>query len=390
MSGEQLLAALRGKGLIDESNSLRLAKQAQDEQKSVDALLSDLGILPDEQVAAVKSEILRVPYKEVPDEIPETVIALIPEDTAQTYQVIPLSADDNNVVVGMVNPDDLRAQEALKFLARQHRKNLGVFLVSYGDYKKAMSHYSPYQDDIAEAVQSMRVKTRGTSRRTTQATNLEQGKKGDEAPVIRLVARTLKEAVQGGASDIHIEPTEKVLRVRFRVDGDLRKVAELPAELSDAVIARLKVLSDLKIDERRVPQDGRFRSRLFDREIDFRVATFPTPLGEKMAIRVLDPSKGLKQFDDLDWRQLNNIITGYFKRLDRETKQSWHQARMIMWATLLPHQKKNSNLKPEDVMPLPWDNKETEVEFKQASAEDIKKSFEFWNKQDSKNREIEQ
>ena len=98
----------------------------------------------------------------------------------------------------------------------------------------------------------------------------------------------------------------------------------------------------------------------------------------------------IKQFDDLDWRQLNNIITGYFKRLDRETKQSWHQARMIMWATLLPHQKKNSNLKPEDVMPLPWDNKETEVEFKQASAEDIKKSFEFWNKQDSKNREIEQ
>src|SRR5262249_32000290 len=121
----------------------------------------------------------------------------------------------------------------------------------------------------------------------------------EDAPVIRIVADSLKEAVAQGASDIHFEPLEHALRVRFRVDGDLHEITTLPRELTEAVISRVKVLSNLKIDEHRIPQDGRFRSRIAGREIDFRVATFPTPLGEKMAIRILDPTTGIKNFDDL-------------------------------------------------------------------------------------------
>ena len=128
---------------------------------------------------------------------------------------------------------------------------------------------------------------------------LEGGDSAD-APIIKIVADTFKEAVLNKASDVHIEPQQKTLRIRLRITGDLHEVASLPGELAQPVTSRVKVISNLKIDETRVPQDGRFRAKLFDRDIDFRVATFPTPLGEKIAIRVLDPSTGLKSFENLD------------------------------------------------------------------------------------------
>ena len=119
------------------------------------------------------------------------------------------------------------------------------------------------------------------------------------------MADTFREAVLSKASDIHIEPQQNSLRIRFRNEGDLHQVASLPVQLAQPIVSRVKVISNLKIDETRIPQDGRFRARIFDRDIDFRVATFPTPLGEKVAIRVLDPTTGLKHFDNLPLRYGN-------------------------------------------------------------------------------------
>jgi type IV pilus assembly protein PilB len=132
-----------------------------------------------------------------------------------------------------------------------------------------------------------------------QAIELEGGNSAD-APIIKIVTDTFKEAVLNKASDVHIEPQQKTLRIRFRIQGDLQEAASLPVELAQPVASRVKVISSLKIDESRIPQDGRFRAKIFDRDIDFRVATFPTPLGEKIVIRVLDPSTGLKNFESLD------------------------------------------------------------------------------------------
>jgi type IV pilus assembly protein PilB len=157
-----------------------------------------------------------------------------------------------------------------------------------------MRKYSPYKSEVQEAIQALHLKS------SDDLVSLDKGStRQEDAPIIRIVADTLREAVSGGASDIHIEPQQHYLRVRFRVDGDLKEAASLPAEVSALVISRIKILSNLKIDENRTPQDGRFRSKIFDREIDFRVATFPTPLGEKVAIRILDPTTGLKSFDAL-------------------------------------------------------------------------------------------
>lgn len=298
MSGELLLQEIQKKGLLTQDSVTRVKRDALISGRSEESILYEEHILDDVQVAQVKSEALKVPYRKIDmATYDESLLPLLREEVVRTYQVVPISKKDNLLIAGMVNPDDTKAQEALKFASHQAHLNLGVFLISYGDWQKVMRKYSPYQSEIQDAVQALKIKGDGERRKVVE---LEGGNVGmEDAPIIRIVADTLREAVQGGASDIHIEPEEKYLRIRLRVDGNLREVAQLPSELSQAVVSRVKVLCNLKIDESRIPQDGRFRSRIADREIDFRVATFPTPLGEKVAIRVLDSTTGLKSFSDL-------------------------------------------------------------------------------------------
>ncbi len=314
MTSEQLLQALQAKNLITDATIAKAKKDMILSGHTLEAVLYADHAVDDVEVAKVKSGILNVPYFKLPAERDATLRDLIPEETVRTYQVAPISKKDNMLVVGMVNPDDPRAQEALKFVARNARLNLGVFLISYSDWELVLRDYSPYKSEVAEAVQSMHL--RSDEANAQRIVELEKGSnRSEDAPIIRIVADTLKEAVQQGSSDVHFEPLENALRVRFRVDGDLRESASLPRELADAVISRVKILSDLKIDEHRIPQDGRFRSRILDREIDFRVATFPTPLGEKVAIRILDPTTGIKDFEalGLSGRNLEIIKEGLDK-----------------------------------------------------------------------------
>lgn len=277
--------------------AMRLRRDTVVSGRSAEAIIFEKSLVPDDKLAAIKSEILKVPYRQLDEAtITESVLAMMSEETARTYAVVPLGENEGMFIAGMVNPDDLKAQEALKFIANQRRLNLGVFLISYGDWQKVLRKYSPFKDQIAQAVKSLNIKQGDNVR----SVSLETGKEsGEDAPIIRIVADMLKEAIQLGASDIHIEPMQNYLRARFRIDGELRESAQLPAQIAPLVVSRVKILSSLKIDETRVPQDGRFRTNVFDREVDFRVATFPTPLGEKVAIRILDSRTGLRTFQTL-------------------------------------------------------------------------------------------
>jgi type IV pilus assembly protein PilB len=297
MTSDELLQQLQTRGMITEAVVARLKRDAIVSGESPEDIIGRERIVPDEQMATLKSELLKVPYKKIdPNALNEQLMALMPEGTARTYQAVPISLQDGLLIIGMLHPDDTKAQEAMKFIARENHINLGVYLISYNDLQAALQKYSPYRAEIAAAVRSLNVKEGSGGQ---QAIELEGGDSAD-APIIKIVADTFKEAVLNRASDVHIEPQQKSLRIRLRITGDLREVASLPGELAQPVTSRVKVISNLKIDETRVPQDGRFRARLFDRDIDFRVATFPTPLGEKIAIRVLDPTTGLKNFDNLD------------------------------------------------------------------------------------------
>ncbi|HVM76728.1 MAG TPA: GspE/PulE family protein [Candidatus Paceibacterota bacterium] len=297
MTGEDLLQQVQARGMIQAAQANRIRRDSIVSGQSVESIIARGNVIPDEALATLKSELLNVPYKKIdPETIDPKLFELVSEDTARTYESIPIEMRDNLLVVGMLHPDDPKAQEALKFIARKNRLNLGVYLISYGDWSAVVRRYSPYRTELENAVKALDLRE-GSAQKVVA---LDAGGGSEDAPIIKIVADTFREAVESKASDVHIEPQQKSVRVRFRINGDLQQVASLPIELAQPVTSRVKVISNLKIDESRIPQDGRFRSQVSGREIDFRVATFPTPLGEKVVIRVLDPQNGLKNFDDLD------------------------------------------------------------------------------------------
>ncbi len=292
MDDRILADALVKKGTLTEEESKKLLTEAADSRRKVEDLIYYKRILDEAGVAALKSEILKIPYQKIDAAaIPDAVLKLIPQETAETYKIAPLQRQGNLLVVGMIDPTDTRAAETLKFIAKDQGISLGVYIITPTDWEKVLRRYSSYRSEIDSALRSLNLKS---VKATQKFVALEEGGVAEEAPIIKIVASTLKNAVSENASDIHIEPQRTRTRIRFRVDGRLQERASLPIELHGSIVSRIKILSDLKIDETRIPQDGRFRTLIFGRDIDFRVATFPTPAGEKVAIRVLDPSVGLK------------------------------------------------------------------------------------------------
>lgn len=299
MDDKSLITALIEAKLLTDEMAEALSRDAAVLGKNIEDVLVERKMVADVDLAKIKAKIIGVPYKAIKvAEIKDDVLKIIPETTARTYNVLPLSREKNLLVVGMVHPDDTSAAEALRYIAKQEKLSLGVYLISQSDCDAGIRRYTPFGSEIEAAVKSANVSGDSAAQRRVL---LDGGKGGvaDEAPVIKIVATLLKEAVDAHASDIHIEPERTRVRVRFRLDGQLQEHISLPAPLHQPIISRVKVLSDLKIDESRVPQDGRFRAQIFGRDIDFRVATFPTPMGEKVAIRVLDPTTGLKNLTDL-------------------------------------------------------------------------------------------
>lgn len=303
MTDQELLQEIQKAGLLDQLVSEKIKKDALLSGKSVETLITVGRLVNDVKIAEIKAKILGIPYKKLDFKtITKELLELLPEEIARTYEAIPIAKKDNLFVVGMFHPDNQKAQEALRFIARKERLNLGVYLISFSDWKDGLRKYSPYRSELERAVQQLDIKSGVGGQKIVR---LEEGGEGEEAPIIKMIADTFKEAVASRASDIHIEPMENYVRIRFRIDGDLREVASLPAELSQPLISRVKVISSLKIDESRIPQGGRFRTRVSDRDIDFRIATFPTSLGEKLAIRILDPRAGLKTLESLGFRYRN-------------------------------------------------------------------------------------
>ena len=315
MTNEQLLEEIQKKGLISEEISNKLKKESLLSGRSAEELIHSQRFVKDEEVGRIKSEVLKIPYKKIDAlKLEDELLQLIPEETARTYGAVPISKNENLLVIGMVHPDDPKAQEVLKFIARRHKLNLGVYIISYADWQDVLKRYSPYKSEVEAAVQSLNLKSASGGRESIRLEDLTNASIED-APIIRIVAKTFDEALQRGASDIHVEPMENYLRIRLRVDGQLKEELSLPLELAQPIVSRIKIISNLKIDETRIPQDGRFRTKVSDREIDFRVSTFPTPLGEKVAIRVLDPSTGLKSFSQLglDGKNLETVKEGLEK-----------------------------------------------------------------------------
>ena len=223
------------------------------------------------------------------------VLVLIPEEAARYYKMIPLALAGNVLDVGLVNPDDVKAQEALNFLASRNGLVARVFKIEEKEWAGLMRQYAGLGEEVSEALEGLK---KELAEEKIALPEMRAGKE-QEAPVIRMVETIVRHGIESKASDIHIEPTMNKLRVRFRLDGTLQTVVVLPVEIAPAVVSRIKILSNLQIDETRRPQDGRFTAKIGDKEVDLRVAVLPTARGEKVALRILDPTIGLKTLPEL-------------------------------------------------------------------------------------------
>jgi len=298
-----LLQELVKRKIIEKDKALSVEAEAKTLGRKVEEIILERRLVPEAFLFNLKSETLKIPLKKItPSEVPLEVLRIIPEESTKHYSMIPLGREGEQLHIGMVYPDDLQAQDALKFLARQGRFSYKVFLISLGDYKGILKRYRTLKGEVEGALQKMEAEVKSGGKGKEKASfykPAEFERMAEEAPVTKVVSVILRHAVEGNASDIHIEPIRDKVRVRFRLMGLLHSSIFLPREIHAAIIARIKILSRLKIDETRVPQDGRFSTKVGDKMIDFRVSTFPTSLGEKVAIRILDPSMGLKGFKEL-------------------------------------------------------------------------------------------
>jgi len=291
-----LLEELVKKGILDKKVAASLEEKLKASGKKEEELILEKGIVSEDFLFNLKSNYLKIPSKKIrPEEISPEVLEQIPEETASFYQMVPLAKKENVLEVGMVYPEDLAAQEALSFLARRGKFSYQVFLINPTDFKNILNKYKTPKREVGRALEELEAELK--VEKVPKIAEIER--LVEEAPISKVVAVFLRYAVEGEASDLHIEPLKDKLRVRFRLMGILHSSIFLPIRLLPAMVSRIKILANLKIDETRIPQDGRFSTRVENRDIDFRVSTFPTALGEKVAIRVLDPRVGLKKFEEL-------------------------------------------------------------------------------------------
>jgi type IV pilus assembly protein PilB len=285
------------RGILTREQEKSLKREIETLGKKEEEVILDRKILSEEELFSIKSETLRIPLKKFePREILPEVLREIPEETAEFYKIIPISKKGKILEVGMVYPEDLDAIEAIKFLARKKNLEIKIFLITLSDFKKTIEQYRAKREEIEKALEELEKELKVEKERPTVA---ELERVVEEAPITKAVASILRYGIEGQSSDIHIEPVKDKMRVRYRFLGKLYSSIFLPIKVHPAIVSRIKILSDLRIDETRIPQDGRFSIEYGGRKIDFRVSTFPTAMGEKVAIRILDPRVGLKKMEEL-------------------------------------------------------------------------------------------
>ncbi len=293
--------------VIDASVLAQCKKEAEAKSQPLDEVLLKHNI-SELKIINAKSEFFGIPIRNLEGiHIPFEILKYIPEDSARHYGLAPLDFKEGVLDVGMLRPDDLVAREALQFLSSKLNLPFKIFLVKPSDFKTILQDYKSLGGEAEKVLGELEsvLADQFTEQKTVASgESLKNQLFVEEAPTTKMVAVVLRHAIEGRASDIHIEPLSKKVRIRFSVDGVLYTSLLLPLSIHDALVARIKILTNMKLDEKRKPQDGRFEARIGKRHVDFRVSTFPTFFGEKVAIRILYTEGSLATMDDLR-------LTGY-------------------------------------------------------------------------------
>lgn len=297
------LSLLLERGAITESFARQVEQQVADTGHSYEVALLDMG-LDASVVRTLYADYYQVPAFVVPEgfTISQEILNYIPEESASHYRVIPLFLTDDVLTVGVNNPDDLSLREVLNFISSKHNIPYKMVFMLDRDVATTLRFYENLKGEVSDALgiieNDLDTEIAAGAEETVQETKKALEHIEEDAPVTKIVATILRYAVDGGASDIHIEPHDQKVFVRFRVDGSLSTSLELPKAVQMAVAARVKILSSMRLDERRRPQDGRFSAMFDSRKIDFRVSILPTSFGEKIVMRILDNTRGVRTLED--------------------------------------------------------------------------------------------
>ncbi len=284
MLGDKLL----NEGLI---TSAQLDKALEEQKKIKEKLgetLIKLGYVSHDDLLPILAnhigvQCMRINYNELEDKLAE----ILPEDFLRKNTIYPVKKENNKLVVAMANPTNVFLIDEIQMRAKQTIKPV---LALKDEIEEAIRRFEDTKSSVTQQnVDSILSELEGDSDITEgEIEDIESGLSSESAPIIRIVNAIISKAIKMGASDIHIEPYMKIVRVRLRVDGVLMEIKQIPKSVSNPIVSRIKIMSDLDIAEKRLPQDGRFRIRSGGRDIDFRVSTLPTVYGEKIVMRILD------------------------------------------------------------------------------------------------------
>ena len=283
--GQKLLEAR----LIDENALVKAAQQQKSGGGSLTGNLVKIGAITEEGLLDFLSRHYCVPPIDLRNFEPDpSLIRLIPGDVATKFMALPVSRTGRRLVVAMSNPANIFAIDDIKFITGYE---VEPHIGTEASIKKAIDRSYDSAGTMADVMRNMEDDLAVVDDEAAKAAEAEAGLAGaDEAPIVKLVNSLIADAVRKGASDIHIEPYEKMLRVRFRIDGVLQEMMAPPFKFKAAILSRLKIMAELDIAERRVPQDGRIKIKVINRTIDLRVSSLPTIFGEKIVMRILDKS----------------------------------------------------------------------------------------------------
>jgi len=302
---EKLLSLLVDEGLVQQSVIDETKSDAVKSNQPVLKVLTEKGAVDDELLTHAIAQVSGVPYVNLQNTlIDEKILELLPIEIAERFMAVPLAEVQNRLAVAMLDANNV---QAVDYLANLIQRPLKVFMTSEPGIRHVLDQYKTDLSSVDEAVQSEKAASSAEAADSANIKTLVQ-----DSPISRALSTILEYAVKTKASDIHIEPFESALKIRCRVDGVLREVMQLPKSIEPALVSRIKILSNLKIDEHRTPQDGQFAIKVANKEVDLRIAISPVVWGEQVVIRLLDKSSNSFALEEMGYagRALRAIRKG--------------------------------------------------------------------------------
>ena len=294
VSDETVEKLLKQGGIVNDSQLDELKTLAKRSKQSLQETVIDQKVVSDEKLTKMIGELIDVPFVRIePKDILDDVLKKIPEHIARQYNVVLFAInEDGSLSLAMEDPDDV---QALNFIQKEIGYNTKVFLATKSNILDCLENYRGDMNDELDEVISVQKDA------SAEDQNVSQDDFAENSPIAQTVNLLLEYAIKSNASDIHIEPREDYVQIRYRIDGVLKEVNKLPRNVHGALVSRIKILSNLKIDERRVPQDGRFKIKVSGKQYALRVSTLPIADGEKVVMRILDESNQAISLDKLGY-----------------------------------------------------------------------------------------